>query len=63
MKETEKKNKSFDTIENWETKKLLEELLQSQAKSFKAVKNALKDIDLAVSSSIKKLKKTNNKSF
>ena len=57
MKETEKKNKSFDTIENWETKKLLEELLQSQIKSFNAVKNALNEIELAVSSSLKKLRK------
>ena len=61
MKETEKKNKSFDTIENWETKKLLEELLQSQIKSFNAVKNALNEIELAVSSSLKKIKKRNSK--
>ncbi len=61
MKETEKKDTSFDTIENWETKKLLEELLQSQIKSFNAVKNALNEIEIAVSSSIKKLKKTNSK--
>ena len=61
MKETEKKNKSFDTIENWEIKKLLEELLQSQIKSFNAVKNALNEIELAVSSSLKKIKKRNSK--
>ena len=61
MKETEKKNKSFDTIENWELKKLLEELLQSQIKSFNAVKNALNEIELAVSSSLKKIKKRNSK--
>ena len=59
MKETERKNKSFDTIEHWETKKLLEELLQSQIKSFNAVKNALNEIELAVSSSLKKIKKRN----
>ena len=61
MKETEKKNKSFDTIDNWGTKKLLEELLQSQIKSFNAVKNALNEIELAVSSSLKKIKKRNSK--
>ena len=61
MKETEKKDKSFDTIENWEIKKLLEELLQSQIKSFNAVKNALNEIELAVSSSLKKIKKRNSK--
>ena len=61
MKETEKKDTSFDTIENWETKKLLEELLQSQTKSFNAVKNALNEIELAVSSSLKKIKKRNSK--
>ena len=61
MKETEKKNKSFDTIENWEIKKLLEELLQSQIKSFNAVKDALNEIELAVSSSLKKIKKRNSK--
>ncbi|MBL6674904.1 MAG: N-acetylmuramic acid 6-phosphate etherase [Alphaproteobacteria bacterium] len=61
MKETEKKEVVYDNIENWETHKLLEELLQSQNKSFKAVKNALKDIEFAVSSSIKKLKQKNSK--
>ena len=61
MKETEKKNKSFDTIENWDIKKLLEELLQSQIKSFNAVKNALNEIELAVSFSLKKIKKRNSK--
>ena len=61
MKETEKKDIIFDTIENWETKKLLEELLQSQTKSFKAVKNALNEIELAVSFALKKLKKRNSK--
>tara|TARA_Y100001970_G_scaffold289283_1_gene419140 strand:+ start:2016 stop:2888 length:873 start_codon:yes stop_codon:yes gene_type:complete len=61
MKETEKKESVFDNIENWETTKLLEELLQSQNKSFIAVKNALKDIELAVSCAIKKLKKRNSK--
>ena len=61
MKETEKKDNSFDTIENWETKKILEELLQSQIKSFNAVKNALNEIELAVSSSLKKIKKINSK--
>jgi len=61
MKETEKKEVVYDNIENWETHKLLEELLQSQNKSFTAVKNALKDIEFAVSSSIKKLKQKNSK--
>ena len=61
MKETEKKDTSFDTIENWETKKLLEELLKSQTKSFNAVKNALNEIELAVSFALKKLKKRNSK--
>ena len=61
MNETEKKEASFDDIENWETPKLLEELLNSQNKSFIAVKNALKDIELAVSATIKKIKKTNSK--
>ena len=61
MKETEKKDKSFDTIENWATKKSLEELLQSQINSFNAVKNALNEIELAVSSSLKKIKKRNSK--
>lgn len=61
MKETEKKDTNFDTIENWEIKKLLEELLQSQIKSFNAVKNALNEIELAVSSSLKKIKKRNSK--
>lgn len=61
MKETEKKEVVYDNIENWETHKLLEELLQSQNKSFTAVKNVLKDIEFAVSSSIKKLKQKNSK--
>jgi len=61
MKDTEKKEAIYGNIETWETHKLLEELLQSQTKSFNAVKNALKDIELAVSSSIKKLKKRNSK--
>ena len=61
MKDTEKKEAIYGNIETWETHKLLEELIQSQTKSFNAVKNALKDIELAVSSSIKKLKKRNSK--
>jgi N-acetylmuramic acid 6-phosphate etherase len=61
MKETEIREAIYDNIENWETDKLLEELLQSQNKSFIAVKNALKDIEFAVSSSVKKLKQKNSK--
>ena len=55
MRETEKKEATYNNIEKWDTNKLLEELLQSQNKSFIAVKNSLKDIEFAVSSSIKKL--------
>ena len=61
MKETEIREAIYDNIETWETHKLLEELLQSQNKSFTAVKNSLKDIEFAVFSSIKKLKKKNSK--
>jgi N-acetylmuramic acid 6-phosphate etherase len=61
MKETEIREDIYDNIETWETQKLLEELLQSQTKSFTAVKNSLKDIEFAVSSSIKRLKPKNSK--
>ena len=61
MRETEKKEATYNNIEKWDTNKLLEELLQSQNKSFIAVKNSLKDIEFAVSSSIKKLAKFYNK--
>jgi len=61
MKETEIREDIYDNIETWETQKLLEELLQSQTKSFTAVKNSLKDIEFAVSSSIKRLKQKNSK--
>ena len=61
MKETEIREDIYDNIETWETNKLLEELLQSQTKSFTAVKNSLKDIEFAVSSSIKRLKPKNSK--
>jgi len=61
MKDTEKKEAIYGNIETWETQKLLEELLQSQTKSFTAVKNSLKDIEFAVSSSIKRLKPKNSK--
>ncbi len=61
MKDTEKKETIYGNIETWETHKLLEELLQSQTKSFNAVKNALNEIELAVSSSLKKIKKRNSK--
>ena len=61
MKDTEKKEAIYGNIETWETHKLLEELLQSQTKSFNAVKNALNEIELAVSSSLKKIKKKNSK--
>ena len=61
MRETEKKEATYNNIEKWDTNKLLEDLLQSQNKSFIAVKNSLKDIEFAVSSSIKKLAKKNSK--
>ena len=61
MKDTEKKEAIYGNIETWETQKLLKELLQSQTKSFTAVKNSLKDIEFAVSSSIKRLKQKNSK--
>ena len=61
MKETEIREDIYDNIETWESQKLLEELLQSQTKSFTAVKNSLKDIEFAVSSSIKRLKQKNSK--
>ena len=61
MKDTEKKEAIYGNIETWESQKLLEELLQSQTKSFTAVKNSLKDIEFAVYSSIKRLKQKNSK--